>query len=321
MRVLVTGASGFVGGAVVARLAEDARWQVRAAARQPMPHVPDAAEQTLVGDLAPDTDWSHALAGVDTVIHAAGRVHVMRDHAADPLGQFQYVNVGGTLNLARQAALVGVRRFVFLSSVKVNGEGTPPERAYQADDAPNPSDPYAISKLEAEQGLFEVAASTGLEVVIIRPVLVYGPGVKANFRSMMRWLQRGIPLPLGGVRNKRSLVALENLVDLMVTCTTHPAATNQRFLISDGEDLSTPDLLRRLGAALGVPVRLLPVPHALLRAAAVAAGGRKLAQRLCGSLEVDITKTRSLLGWDPPVGIDDALRLTAQHFLREATGA
>ena len=255
------------------------------------------------------------MAGVQIVIHAAARVHVMSESSADPLAEFRKVNVDGTLNLARQAVAAGVRRFIFVSSIKVNGEGTEPGKPYKADDAPAPVDPYGISKLEAEHGLLALAAETGMEVVIIRPVLVYGPGVKANFRSMMNWLNKGIPLPLGSIRNKRSLVALDNLVDLIVTCIEHPAAANQVFLVSDGEDLSTTELLRRMGAALGKPARLLPLPGAWLNGAACLLGKGAIAQRLCGSLQVDIEKTRRLLGWTPPVTVDEALRKTARHFL------
>jgi len=260
------------------------------------------------------TEWSVALADVDTVVHSAARVHVMNDTESDPLAAFRLVNVAGTVNLARQAVAAGARRFVFISSIKVNGEGTPKGRPYKADDLPAPADPYGISKREAEDALRELAAETGLEVVIIRPVLVYGPGVKANFLAMMRWLDKGIPLPFGAINNLRSLVALDNLADLVVTCVDHPGAANETFLVSDGEDLSTSGLLRRMSRALGRPARLLPIPGILLQIAATSLGKRSLSQRLCGSLQVDIQKTRELLGWEPPVSVDDALRSAARHF-------
>ncbi len=256
------------------------------------------------------------MAGVEVVIHAAARVHVMHDESSDPLAEFRKVNVDGTLNLARQAAEAGVGRFIFISSIKVNGEGTPVGVPYVADGQAAPADPYGISKMEAEQGLRALAAETGMEVVIIRPTLVYGPGVKANFLNMMRWLHKGVPLPFGAIYNQRSLVALDNLVDLIVTCIDHPTAANQTFLVSDGEDLSTTELLRRMGVALGKPARLLPVPSRLLEAGAAMLGKQALAQRLCGSLQVDISKTRELLNWSPPVSVDEALRKTAEHFLR-----
>lgn len=317
MRVLLTGATGFVGRAVLERISALANLELLAAVRKPVSELPGCATSVQVAGLEADTDWRQALEATNVVIHCAARVHVMNDQSSDPLAEFRKVNVEGTLNLARQAVAAGVKRFIFVSSVKVNGEGTAQGAHYKADDTPQPLDPYGISKMEAEQGLRELAAQTGLEVVIVRPVLVYGPGVKANFLSMMRWLQKGVPLPFGAIHNRRSLVALDNLVDLIVTCIDHPAAANQIFLVSDGEDLSTSDLLRRMGAALGKPARLLPVPSRLLETGALILGKQALAQRLCGSLQVDINKTRELLGWSPPVGVDEALRRTAVHFLAQ----
>lgn len=241
----------------------------------------------------------------------------MHDPVDDPLSAFRRVNVESTVNLARQAAQSGARRFVFLSSIKVNGEDTEPGRAYRPDDIPAPRDPYGVSKLEAERALWEVANGSSLEVVIIRPPLVYGPGVKANFQTMMRWLKRGIPLPLGAIHNRRTLIALGNLVDLIATCIHHPAAANQVFVAGDGEDLSTTDLLRRLAVALGVPARLLPVPAPLLVIGAALVGKRAVAQRLCGNLQCDISKTADVLGWKPPVTVDEGLRRTATHFLAQ----
>lgn len=307
-KVLVTGANGFVGSALLARLQADTDvlGTVRRASAEP--------RLIQVGDLGGATDWRPALAGRGVVIHTAARVHVMNDVAADPEAEFRRTNVEGTLRLAQQAVEAGVRRFVFVSSIKVNGESTP-NRPFTADDVPAPSDPYGISKRQAEEELRKLAADTGLEVVIVRPPLVYGPGVKANFLSMMRWLYRGVPLPLGAVRNRRSLVALDNLVDLLVRCAVHPAAANQTFLAADGEDLSTTDLLRRMSAALGRRPRLIPVPPAVLAAGATALGKRAAASRLLGSLQLDVRKTRDLLDWTPPVSVDDALRKTAAYFL------
>jgi len=249
------------------------------------------------------------------MVHCASRVHIMKDPSANPLEEFRRVNVQGTANLARQAAVAGVRRLVFVSSVKVNGEQTAQGSTFTADDACAPEDPYGISKHEAEQALRQIAAETGMEVVIIRPPLVYGPGVKANFAAMVRWLARGVPLPLGAVtHNRRSLVALDNLVDLITLCLTHPAAANQTFMVSDGEDLSTADMLRRMGNALGRPARLLPVPVGVLKLGAQLVGKPDVFQRLCGSLQVDIAKTRELLGWQPPVSVDEGFRRVAQGF-------
>lgn len=320
LRILVTGATGFVGNAVLARTALDPTLQLRGAVRRAAVSLADGVEPVAVGDLAPDTNWAQAVSGVDAIVHTAARVHVMRDSAADPLAEFRRINVAGTVNLARQAADASVRRFVFISSIKVNGERTLPGRSFTANDVPAPIDPYGISKHEAEQALRELAQELGLEVVIVRPVLIYGPGVKANFLSMMRWIDRGIPLPFGALSNQRSLVALDNLVDLIMTCLHHPAAANQTFLVSDGEDLSTTELLRRTAAAMGRRARLIPVPALALRTAARLLGRADFAQRLCGSLQVDISKTRELLGWAPPVTVDDALKQTARHFTEQRIG-
>lgn len=310
MRVLVTGSNGFIGAALCRELplrGHHPICTVRSAARG------DA--DFVVGEITGQTLWSLPLTACESVVHLAARVHVMREKEVDPLTICREINVNGTLNLARQAVISGVRRFVYLSSVKVNGEWTLSGKQFAEQDQAAPQDAYAISKHEAEQGLLKIARGTGMEVVIIRPPLVYGPGVKANFLSMMRWLHKGLPLPLGAIHNKRSLVALDNLIDLIITCLDHPAAANQVFLAGDGEDLSTPDLLRRLGLALGKPARLLPVPVSLLKAGAALLGKRDVAQRLCGSLQVDISKARNLLGWNPPISVEEGLRRTAQGFL------
>ncbi|HEY9268122.1 MAG TPA: SDR family oxidoreductase [Methylotenera sp.] len=309
--VLVTGANGFVGAAVLQRLALTNGFSPRAAVRNAV-----HAQQVSI-DLAAPGNWQQALQGLQCVVHCAARVHVMNDSSSDPLTAFRKINVEGTLSLARQAAAAGVKRFIFLSSVKVNGEQTLLGQPYSADATPAPLDAYGVSKLEAEQALRGLGAETGMEMVIIRPVLVYGPGVGANFHSMMSWLAKGIPLPLGAIHNLRSLVAVDNLVDLIVTCIEHPAAANQTFLVSDDEDVSTSQLLRRLAAALGKPVRLLPLPAWLLATVATLLGKRAVAQRLCGSLQVDISKTKAVLGWAPPVTLDLALQRTATHFLEQ----
>lgn len=304
---LVTGATGFIGTNLIAHLVEHGRFQVRGALRRAGGEMAVGSERVVVGDLEPDTNWQHALADVNTVVHLSARVHVMNDPAADPLAEFRRVNVAGTLNLARQAAGAGVMRFVFLSSVKVHGE----RGVFTESHPPMPTDPYGVSKSEAESALRRLAAETGMEVVIIRAPLVYGPGVKANFRALMRAVARGVPLPLGAIHNRRSLVALGNLVDFIIVCMEHPSAANETFLVSDGEDLSTTDLIRRMGCALGRPARLIPVPESVLMAGAFLLGRRNVAQRLLGSLQLDIHKARSLLGWTPPVSVDEGLRLAA----------
>jgi UDP-glucose 4-epimerase len=261
------------------------------------------------------SDQKTHLLGVDAVIHCAARVHQVNETAADPLAAYRAVNTQATLYLAKAAAAAGVRRFIFLSSVKVNGEFTPPGQPFLAQHAA-PQDPYGISKWEAEQGLQEIAIQTGMEVVIIRPPLVYGPGVKANFLTMMRWLHRGVPLPFGAIHNQRSLVALPNLVDFITLCLTHPKAANQTFMISDQQDVSTTELLRGLGDVLHHPARLLPVPQSLLEISLKALGKGGIAQRLIGDLTVDSTPATELLGWKPPLSVQQGLQLTAGHFLK-----
>ncbi|WP_038082778.1 NAD-dependent epimerase/dehydratase family protein [Thioalkalivibrio sp. ALgr1] len=305
-RLLVTGASGFVGKALVSRLAQEGCWLPVAGSRREGASS-EGGEWVVTPSLEEGADWSAALHDVNAVVHAAARAHVLEEAAVDPLAEFRRCNVEGTLELARQAAEAGVRRFVFLSSIGVLGRSS--ERPLRFDDEPIPEDHYAVSKLEAEQGLAELSKETGMEVVIVRPPLVYGPNAPGNFGKLMEWVARGVPLPLGAVtRNRRSLVGLDNLVDLLVTCLEHPAAANRVFLAGDGEDLSTTDLLRRVAAAMGRRARLVPVPPALLRAGARAVGRGEMARRLLDSLQVDISDTRETLGWEPPVSVDEGLR-------------
>jgi nucleoside-diphosphate-sugar epimerase len=310
--ILVTGASGFVGSALVARLAREGH-RVRACSRRDSGPLPPGVQRVRVADLGPQTDWTGPLEGVAAVVHAAAHVHVMDAAGADALDMFRRVNVAGSLALARAAAAAGVRRFVFISSVKVHGEATPAGRPFREEDPPAPSDAYGISKAEAEQALQALAAATGLELVIIRPPLVYGPGVKANFAALVRLVRCGWPLPLGAIDNRRSLVALDNLVDLILTCLHHPGAPGQVFLASDGQDLSTTALIRGLGAAIGRVPLLLPVPAVLLQVAAALVGKSAVAQRLCGNLQVDIARARQLLSWTPPVPVQEGLRRAVQQ--------
>ena len=321
MKTLVTGVNGFVGRAVWRRLNADADAQVVGSARDARA-VDDlwAADSlgkiVVVRDLSASTDWSGALQGVGAVVHSAARVHVLRDSVPDSLAAFRSVNVDGTLNLARQASAAGVQRFVFISSVKVNGESTPSGLAFREADAANPQDFYGLSKHEAEIGLRQIAADTGMEVVIIRPPLVYGPGVKANFAALLHAVQRGLPLPLGAVHNKRSLVALDNLVDFITICINHPQAANQTFLVSDGQDLSTTELVIGIARAAAVSARLLSVPMWALRGGANLLGKGDAVRRLCGNLQVDISKSRRLLGWVPRVSVEEGLKWAVGHGVR-----
>jgi UDP-glucose 4-epimerase len=315
MKILVTGASGFIGRAVVSRLAADGR-EVLAGARTPLSGLPPSVVQVRMNTLGGDSDPLVDPPAVDVVVHAAARVHVMRETTTDPLTLFRRVNVEGTLALARQTRVVGARRLVYLSSIKVLGESSFPGQPLREDAAP-PADAYGISKLEAERELDALCSGNGMELVIIRPPLVYGLGVKANFERLMLAIARRRPLPFGRLDdNRRSLVALENLVDLIATCIDHPAAAGRTFLVSDGEDLSTAALVRRLARALGVRPRLLPVPVRALQFAGVAVGRRNAVQRLCGSLQVDIGAAHRDLGWKPPRTVDEGLASAAAQFLR-----
>ncbi|HPW30957.1 MAG TPA: SDR family oxidoreductase [Rhodoferax sp.] len=307
-KILVTGGVGFVGRALCQKVASQ-DFDLMVAVRVESPSI-QSGSNVCIPSLDEQTDWSLALFEVDAVIHLAARVHVMHEVSKDPLTAFRKTNVLGTLNLARQAAAAGVRRFVFISSVKVNGEETHSLRPFCENDLPAPQDPYAVSKWEAEQGLRAIAADTGMEVVIIRPPLVYGPGVRANFSALLRAVSIGLPLPLGAIQNQRSLIALDNLVDFIVTCTTHANAANQTFLISDGEDLSTPELICRIAHALNKKPHLFSMPIWSLNAFARLLGKRNALQRLSGNLQVDISKARSFLDWVPPISVDEGLRRT-----------
>jgi nucleoside-diphosphate-sugar epimerase len=313
--VLITGISGFVGSALAEALVASGH-RVRGAVRRPgavgaKPERARGVELLSVGDIGPDTQWGPVLDGIDAVVHLAARVRVPGGTAGnDALAAFRRVNTAGTARLAVAAAHAGVRRLVFVSTIKVNGDRTA-GRPFTAADRPNPPDPYARSKYEAEQALWSIQREHGLQVVVVRPPLVYGPGVKGNFRQLVRWVESGLPLPLGAVHNRRTLVGLTNLVDLLRECVGHAAAAGQLLLAADPESLSTPELVRRLGTALDRPARLLPVPVGLLRAGSAWAGKQAQCERLCGSLEVDASHTHTVLGWRPVMGVIDELRRLA----------
>jgi UDP-glucose 4-epimerase len=303
MKVLVTGATGFVGNALVDHLATHGHRVIPAVRRKA-----GLADEAIVGNIDDATDWSAALSGCDAVVHLAARVHVMADAARNPLALYRATNTEATLNLARQAAYSGVKRFVFISTIKVNGEGR--DDPYRETDIPAPEDAYAISKWEAEQGLHRIAQETGLEVVILRPPLVYGPGVKANFERLVQTIQKGWPLPLRAIRNRRSLLYVGNFVDAIRLCVEHPDAAGQTFLLDDGEPVSTPDLIRALARAMGRPARLLAVAVGMLELAGALLGKRAAVARLAGSLYVDSSAIRSRLGWVPPFSMEAGLAAT-----------
>lgn len=307
MRIAVVGAGGFVGRSLVKRLVADGQ-DVMPVVRTPQ----GLSGESVIDDLL-TADWPALLSGVDAVVHLAARVHMMNDAAADPLAEFRRVNTAGTLALAEAAARAGVKRFVFLSTIKVNGEATAPGQPFRSTDTPAASDPYGISKQEAEAQLLELAGTTGMEVTIIRPPLIYGPGVKGNFRALFKAVRRGIPLPLGAVtNNRRSLVGIDNLASLISVALTHPGAANATFLASDGEDVSTTRLLQLIAEAAGRKPRLLPLPASLLRSLARLAGRKAAADRLIGNLQVDISDTRGKLGWAPPVSLSAGLRAAVE---------
>jgi len=305
--ILVTGATGFVGTALVSELIAQG-FPVSAAVRKDMSAIINGVKKITVGDLTKEMDWHAALQSIDVVICVAGRVHIMHDDTYDPFFAFHKMNTEVTLQLAKQAAEIDVKRFIFISSIKVNGEITAFEKPFKPDDNFAPTDPYGLSKYEAEQGLLALAKATSLEVVIIRPPLVYGPDVRANFALMMKWVNKNIPLPLGSIHNQRSLVALDNLVSFIIHCIAHPKAANEVFLISDGEDVSTTELLQKVAKAFGKKPWLIPVPVGLMTFVAKLMGKEDIAKRLFGSLQVDSSKARNLLGWKPVLTMDEQLK-------------
>jgi len=366
VNILITGANGFIGRALCNKLIADGyhvRGSVRGAAQ--MTALPSGVEGAMVGDIGPETDWSEALDGIEGIVHLAARVHVMRESSADPLAAFREVNVEGTKRLARQAAEAGVKRLVYISSVKVNGErtgkredggrkretgrkrderptsniepptsnekqkkqksearglGSVPKEVFSENDVPEPRDPYAVSKLEAEHVLNDIGKKRGLEIVILRPPLVYGPGVRANFLRLVKLVRLGVPLPFGCVKNRRSLIYVGNLVDAIVACVTNPNAVGETYLVSDGENISTPELIRRIAYSFRKPARLFSVPVGLLKAMGKITGRSAEVERVVGSLCVDSGKIRRELGWKPPFTMEEGLKRMEEVKRRTETG-
>ncbi|MFZ6689697.1 UDP-glucose 4-epimerase family protein [Undibacterium sp. SXout11W] len=308
-KILLTGASGFVGQAMYQALVNHSE-RLICPTRRPISKLNVAVVNPQISDLSAQTDWSGFLTDVGIVIHCAARVHVMQEAVADPLPLFRQVNVDATMRLAEQAAKAGATQFIFISSVKVNGEGTKPGHAYNETTPSEAQDPYGISKREAENALLALGERSGMHVTIIRPPLIYGPGVKANFASMLEWVKKGIPLPFASIKNKRSFVYLENLVSLVLCCLRNQNAAQQVFLVSDDHDLSTAELLQLSAKALRVPSRLLPFPPTLLILLAKLAGRPAISDRLCGSLQVDISKAKQVLNWTPPYSVEQGLAAT-----------
>ena len=317
MKFLVTGANGFVGQSLCAELVRQGH-EVRAAVRQKSPLLTDV-EPIIVGDINEETVWQNALQGVDGVIHLAARVHVMKDTVADPLAEFRRINTKGTEHLARCAVDNGVKRMVYVSSIKVNGEATLADLKFSETDRPAPQDPYGISKWEAEQALRSVADETGLEAVIVRSPLVYGPNVKGNFVQMLNVLAKGFPLPLASINNRRSLVFVGNLANALITCATHPAAVGQTYLVCDDDEISTPDLLRQLAKGMGVSAHLLPCPPVILQLIGHLTGKTQQLERLLGSLRIDGDKMRNDLNWKPPYSLPQGLQITAEWYRSNAS--
>ncbi|MFM2641243.1 SDR family oxidoreductase [Vibrio chagasii] len=312
MKLLVTGSTGFVGARVV-ELAEARDWEVVSVVRQSSRTQPN---YFLVSSIGAETDWFDAFEGVDCVVHCAARVHQMNESEQDALASYRDINTLGTLNLAKQAAEAGVKRFVFVSSIKVNGEFTEPDSPFLPNLDNIPKDPYGLSKYQAEVELTKLSKETGLEVVIVRPPLVYGPGVKANFMSMMRMVEKGIPLPFGAINNKRSLVYIDNLSSLILTCCEHPSAPGHTFLASDNQDVSTRQLIRAIALSMCKSPRLLPIPMPWIKLGASVLRKQHVAQRVCGNLQLETRHTKEILGWTPPVTFKDGISKTVEAYLK-----
>ena len=315
MNILITGATGFIGRAVLHELLNHSAHQVTALIRGASDALAHGIDKIVVASIDGTTQYHDSLRGIDVIIHTAAQVHKSENSGSRKT--YQDINVEGTLNLANQALASGVKRFIFISTIKVNGEYTHPSEPFTADSPPAPVDPYAISKYEAEQALLALSKKSEFETVIIRPPLVYGPGVKANFLKLMNLIHKGLPLPFGSITNKRSLVSIGNLVNLICTCIDHPNAANNIFLVSDDDDLSTIELSQKLAASMGTNNKFINIPPSLLFSMAFVLGKHNLANRLLRDLQADVTKTKTMLDWRPSTCVDDAIQETAVHFLEQ----
>lgn len=316
-RILVTGASGFVGSRLITSCNQRSDGvQFRAVARKPLLGLCSNTEEILISNIDHNTDWSIALKDIDVVVHLAARVHMMQDDVDDPLREYRHANVASTLNLADQAAKAGVKRFIFVSSIKVNGEKTESGRPFSEESQSHPEDPYGISKLEAEEGIRAICKETGMEFVFIRPPLIYGPGVKANYLKLMQLVQKRLPLPLGSISNKRSMLALDNLVDFILLAVKHSLAANELFLLSDKKSLSTTQLIKQMELLMGfTSSRLIPMPASFLRTIGKCFGQTAAVERLTDSLEINSQKAQSLLGWEPPLNVESGIQMTVNDFI------
>ena len=315
-KILITGATGFVGRALFENLKSKKKYFAHLTTRTNQEELFEGGKAFNIGEIDPNTNWKDALDGVSCIVHCAARAHMMEKKQTDSLNAYRRINVDGTRNLAKQAALRGIKRFIFLSSVKVNGEETIASKSFKYDDIPQPQDAYGISKWEAEQALLEVSKKTGLELVIIRAPLIYGVRIKGNFLRLLDLIYKEIPLPLFNINNSRSFIGLDNLVDLIIHCIDHPKAAGKTFLVSDDEDISTPALIRKLSKIMGRSARLFSFPISILKLTGYLIGKTPEVNRLIGSLRVNSSHTRKILEWNPPFSLDEGLEKTVRWYLK-----
>jgi len=315
-KILITGATGFVGRTLFENLKSKKKYLVHLSTRNNQEKLLEGEKTFNISEIDSNTNWKDALDGVDCIVHCAARAHMMEKKQTDSLNSYRRVNVDGTRNLAKQAAAIGIKRFIFLSSIKVNGEETIASKSFKYDDIPQPEDAYGITKWEAEQALFEISKQTGLEVVIIRPPLVYGEGVKGNFLRLLNLVYKQIPLPFANINNLRSFIGLDNLLDLIICCIQHPKAAGKTFLVSDGEDVSTSDLIKKLSKLMNRSPRLFQVPQSIIQLIGRLVGKSSEIKRLLGSLRIDNSYAREILGWSPAFSLDESLEKAVRGYLK-----